>query len=310
MWIVLLLLAVVVVILLVAGVITTLAVWGGGSVLYMVINVARQARLSRELDTNSGIAPFISLNKVNNELCGIANETTVQMRVERDHRLSRRLALTGCAAILLVVLVDAGVASFIIGAVIGIPVAIFAISLLGKLPVLARRTERKVNRAVRSIIGGLQSPALAELQQITSQNADLSYRLGVNVSDGLQNVVDYFDQNTLMILDDPSLMEECIAAELAKSRQDNRRLEHQYWQGNKKDNRRSAHSGSDTGNEPTPYEVLGVRTDLPIEEIKKVYLELVKLYHPDKGIAPDGERLKKINAAWDRIREGRKHRGR
>ena len=49
---------------------------------------------------------------------------------------------------------------------------------------------------------------------------------------------------------------------------------------------------------------------MPLEEIRKVYLELVKLYHPDKGIAPDGERLKRINVAWDRIREARQHRER
>lgn len=299
------LLLVVVIILLVAGVISTILIWGGSSVLYVIINGVRQVRLSRELDTNSGIAPFISLRSVNYELYGVANDTVVQMRGEQEHRRSRSLALAGCAAILLAVLITAGTGSFILGAIFGIPVATFIISQLGKLPVHRKLTERKVNRVLRSIAGSLESPALAELQQITMQNAGLSYRLGVNTSDGLQNVVDYFNQNTIMILENPSLLDEYIAAELAKSRQDNRRRQRQYWRDSEEDNRRSTRSGFDTGNESTPYEVLGVRTDLPIEEIKKVYLELVKLYHPDKGIAPDGERLKKINAAWDRIREGR-----
>lgn len=280
-------------------------IWGGSSVLYVIINGVRQVRLSRELDTNSGIAPFISLRSVNYELYGVANDTVVQMRGEQEHRRSRSLALAGCAAILLAVLITAGTGSFILGAIFGIPVATFIISQLGKLPVHRKLTERKVNRVLRSIAGSLESPALAELQQITMQNAGLSYRLGVNTSDGLQNVVDYFNQNTIMILENPSLLDEYIAAELAKSRQDNRRRQRQYWRDSEEDNRRSTRSGFDIGNESTPYEVLGVRTDLPIEEIKKVYLELVKLYHPDKGIAPDGERLKKINAAWDRIREGR-----
>ena len=308
MWLVLILvvvLLIVVIILLIAGVISTIMIWGGGSVLYMIINGVRQVRLSRELDTNSGIAPFVSLRLVNYEVHGAANNTVVQMRAEKEHRLARNLALAGCAAMLLVVLVTSGVASFIIGAALGIPVAIFIISRLGRLPVHRKLTQRKVNRALRSVIGSLDSPAFAELQQITVQNADLSYRLGVDISNGLQNVVDYFNQNTSMALEDPSLIDDYITAELAKSRQDSRRLEPRFWRGNEGNNRRSSRSGFDTDNEPTPYEVLGVRTDLPIEEIRKVYLELVKLYHPDKGIAPDGERLKKINIAWDRIREGR-----
>ena len=309
MWLVVFLVVIVLVVvaitLLVAGVISTIAVWGSGAVLYLIINGVRQVRLSRELDTNSSIAPFMSLSLANYDVYGVANDTIVQMRIEREHRISGSLALAGCAVILLVVLVAAGVGSFIIGAVIGMPVATFAISLLGKLPVHRKLTERKVNRVLRSIVGSLESSSLAELQQITIQNADLSYRLGVNMSDGLQNVVDYFNQNTSMVLDNPSLLEEYITAELAKSRQDNRRQEQQYWEGSQEDNRRSTNSRFDSDNEPTPYEVLGVRTDLPIEEIRRVYLELVKLYHPDKGIAPDGERLKKINIAWDRIREGR-----
>lgn len=282
-----------------------MVVWVSGSVLYMIISGVRQVRLSRELDTNSGIAPFISLGLANYEVYWAANSTHVQMRVEREHRLSRNLALVGCAGILLVLLATAGVGGFILGAVIGMPVAAFIMSLLRRLPVQRKLMERKAARVLRSVIGSLESPALAELQQITIQNADLSYRLDANTSDGLQNVVDYFNQNTNMVLDDPSLLEQCITAELAKSRQDYRRREQQYWQTNDENSRRSTHRGFDTGNEPTPYEVLGVRTDLPIEDIRKVYLELVKLYHPDKGIAPDGERLKKINAAWDRIREGR-----
>ena len=249
------LLLIVAAVLLVVGVISTIVVWGSGSVLYMVISGVRQARLSRELDTSSGIAPFVSLSLVDREVHAVANDTTVQMRVEQEHRLARRFALGGCAAILLAILVAGGIGTFLIGAVIGLPVATLVISWLGRLPIHRRLIERKINRI------------------------------------------------------------------LAKNPQDYRHLHQQYWQANEENSRRadeensrradeensrrSAHSGSDTGNEPSPYEVLGVRTDLPIDEIRKVYLELVKLYHPDKGIAPDGERLKKINIAWDRIQQGR-----
>ncbi|MXZ52996.1 MAG: J domain-containing protein [Acidimicrobiaceae bacterium] len=299
------LLLIVAIVLLVLGVIATMVVWSSGSVLYMIISGVRHVRLSRELDTNSGIAPFMSLSLVNYEVHLVANDAYLQMRVAQEHRLSRNLALAGCAAILLILLVTAGVGSFIIGTVIGLPVAILIMSLLRRLPVQRRLIERKARRILLSIIESLESPSLAELQQITIRNADLSYRPDANPSDGLQNVVNYFNQNTSMVLDDPSLLEEKIVAELARSRQDNRRREQQSWQGHKEDRRRSAHGGFGADNEPTPYEVLGVRADLPIEEIRRVYLELVKLYHPDKGIAPDGERLKKINVAWDRIREGR-----
>ena len=47
-----------------------------------------------------------------------------------------------------------------------------------------------------------------------------------------------------------------------------------------------------------PYEILGVHGDATIDDIKKNYKNLSKLYHPDR---PDGdvEQFKKIAAAYE-----------
>ncbi|GBD94921.1 chaperone protein DnaJ [bacterium BMS3Abin05] len=46
------------------------------------------------------------------------------------------------------------------------------------------------------------------------------------------------------------------------------------------------------------YLILGVDRNADQETIKKVYRELVKKYHPDKGADRDEERLKKVNEAY------------
>lgn len=58
-----------------------------------------------------------------------------------------------------------------------------------------------------------------------------------------------------------------------------------------------------------PHEILGVARDAPLAEIKSAHRKLVKAYHPD-GSDPflsnhNEEMLKVINAAYDRLREGR-----
>ena len=62
-----------------------------------------------------------------------------------------------------------------------------------------------------------------------------------------------------------------------------------------------------------PYDVLGVDPSASDEEIKKVYRELVKKYHPDRYTDSKlkeeaAEKIKEINAAYaeiERIRSGK-----
>lgn len=59
-----------------------------------------------------------------------------------------------------------------------------------------------------------------------------------------------------------------------------------------------------------PYSVLGVPRSATDEQIKKVYRDLVKKYHPDKYANSDlaevaSEKLKEINAAYDSITKNR-----
>ncbi|MGN0629280.1 MAG: DnaJ domain-containing protein [Oscillospiraceae bacterium] len=63
--------------------------------------------------------------------------------------------------------------------------------------------------------------------------------------------------------------------------------------------------------EPNPYKVLGVSEDATDEEIKKAYRDLVRKYHPDKYVDNPladvaSEKMKEINAAYDRITKERK----
>jgi len=51
-----------------------------------------------------------------------------------------------------------------------------------------------------------------------------------------------------------------------------------------------------------PFEVLGVRPDAPMEDIKAMYLIKMKRLHPDVGGSE--EATKEINDAWERIQEG------
>ena len=55
-----------------------------------------------------------------------------------------------------------------------------------------------------------------------------------------------------------------------------------------------------------PYSVLGVSPTMSVDEIKKVYRELVRKYHPDNYAGNDladlaDEKMKEINWAWEQI---------
>ena len=55
-----------------------------------------------------------------------------------------------------------------------------------------------------------------------------------------------------------------------------------------------------------PYEVLGLSPGASDEEVKKAYRALAKKYHPDlnPGDKVAEEKMKEINAAYDRIKAG------
>ena len=50
-----------------------------------------------------------------------------------------------------------------------------------------------------------------------------------------------------------------------------------------------------------PYHVLKVHPSSKLEDIKKAYRELVKIYHPDKG--GDAKVILEINAAWESLKK-------
>lgn len=57
--------------------------------------------------------------------------------------------------------------------------------------------------------------------------------------------------------------------------------------------------------EADPYKVLGVTFDTPNEEIRRIYLELAKIYHPDKAGKEFEANFEKIQAAWEQLKRDR-----
>lgn len=57
-----------------------------------------------------------------------------------------------------------------------------------------------------------------------------------------------------------------------------------------------------------PYEILGVTREMPRDEIRRVYLSKVRVYHPDRVdpfLQPVAqEMLKLVNRAWESIERG------
>ena len=54
-----------------------------------------------------------------------------------------------------------------------------------------------------------------------------------------------------------------------------------------------------------PYSVLKVHPSAKLEEIKKAYIELVKIHHPDKG--GDSALMLEINSAWETLKKKHKN---
>jgi len=53
-----------------------------------------------------------------------------------------------------------------------------------------------------------------------------------------------------------------------------------------------------------PYQILKVHPNTTLEDIKKAYIELVKIHHPDKG--GDAKLMLEINAAWEILKQKHK----
>lgn len=87
-------------------------------------------------------------------------------------------------------------------------------------------------------------------------------------------------------------------------------LDTMAWDGASGGARRAASGGSDD-----PYAVLGVARTTTDEELRKAWLRLIRENHPDtlasKGVTPDfiaraGDKVARVNAAWDRIKRERR----
>ena len=50
-----------------------------------------------------------------------------------------------------------------------------------------------------------------------------------------------------------------------------------------------------------PYQILKVHPGAELEDIKKAYIELVKIHHPDKG--GDTKTMLAINGAWEILKK-------
>ena len=54
-----------------------------------------------------------------------------------------------------------------------------------------------------------------------------------------------------------------------------------------------------------PYQIFKVHPGTKLEDIKKAYIELVKIHHPDKG--GDAKVILKVNEAWEILKEKHKN---
>lgn len=83
--------------------------------------------------------------------------------------------------------------------------------------------------------------------------------------------------------------------EQEKEQQERRYHEEQQQQQQRANSRQNSYKD--------PYEVLGVARDMTLEEIRSVFKQLCKIYHPDVGQIPNDAKMKDINLAYDEIKK-------
>ena len=54
-----------------------------------------------------------------------------------------------------------------------------------------------------------------------------------------------------------------------------------------------------------PYQIIKIHPGTKLEDIKKAYIELVKIHHPDKG--GDAKVMLEINVAWEILKKKHKN---
>lgn len=81
-----------------------------------------------------------------------------------------------------------------------------------------------------------------------------------------------------------------------------RKSQEAYQEWEKQQNNYSSTNEKRANNTYDPYKILGVTSQTPLSEIKKVYRKLAKMYHPDLNHEEGAsERFKEIQEAWEII---------
>ena len=97
-------------------------------------------------------------------------------------------------------------------------------------------------------------------------------------------------------------MREAAAAGAAEAVRDN--VDDIPWNtGSTQSRTQSGDTCTQSGNDETPYEVLGVQPDAPRWLVEAAVKAASRKYHPDRG--GDEAMMRKINGAWEQIKRER-----
>lgn len=146
-------------------------------------------------------------------------------------------------------------------------------------------------------------------------------RLFDQARDSPEGYASYAGQLGTAFADNPGLLEEVLASLYAIGRADGalNRREQDFLDGVRAamglgaEAEQRARSGA-RGDAEDPYAVLGVGPDAPADELRATWKRLMREHHPDslasrgvpaEFIARAGEKVARINAAWDRIKRER-----